>query len=287
MEKLSNLEGWFTYNGKHMPVEFAEICKLDEFQTLIENRKAKPYRYFEKIKNYLKYDFKGDLPKDPAGVARKLGYTPYKSDIFYMTEKGYKNVYPKEYDDFFKNKPLKEQKKIFYACDFGGRNIYQYMQDVFSGNIIEDMVAYYTKGILSPNDKASGRGEGDISTNCDFIFRSPERPGYSYVEVPVELKTKWEWELKDNEIVQVRGSVKTIVNTGGMILVIYVKLNKAVLIDLIGKHYEITPGKMGDKDCDDIHISKDDIVDFKFWDKEDVKKMMHMIYDQYKLRETK
>ena len=87
MEKLSNLEGWFTYNGKHMPVEFAEICKLDEFQTLIENRKAKPYRYFEKIKNYLKYDFKGDLPKDPAGVARKLGYAPYKSDIFYMTEK--------------------------------------------------------------------------------------------------------------------------------------------------------------------------------------------------------
>lgn len=145
MEKLSNLEGWFTYNGKHMPVEFAEICKLDEFQTLIENRKAKPYRYFEKIKNYLKYDFKGDLPKDPAGVARKLGYAPYKSDIFYMTEKGYKNVYPKEYDDFFKNKSLKEQKKIFYACDFGGRNIYQYKQDVFSGNIIEDMVAYYTK----------------------------------------------------------------------------------------------------------------------------------------------
>ena len=101
------------------------------------------------------------------------------------------------------------------------------------------------------------------------------------------MKTKWEWQLKENEIVQVRGSVKTIVDTGGMILVIYAKLNKAVLIDLIGKHYEITPGKMGDKDCDDIHISKDDIVDFKFWDKEDVKKMMHMIYDQYKSREIK
>ena len=125
MNTLSNLEGWFDYNGKPMPVEFAEICKLDEFQTLIQNRKARPYRYFEKIKKYLKYDFKGDLPKDPAGVARKLGYAPYKSDIFYMTEKGYKNVYPNEYDDFFKNKSLKEQKKIFYACDFGGRNVYQ------------------------------------------------------------------------------------------------------------------------------------------------------------------
>ena len=149
------------------------------------------------------------------------------------------------------------------------------------------MVAYYTRGILSPNEKASGRGEGDLSTNCDFIFRSPEKPGYPYVEVPVELKTKWEWQLKEDEIVQVRGSVKTIVDTGGMILAIYAKLNKAVLIDLIGKHYEITPGKMGDKDCDDIHISKDDIVDFKFWNKEDVKKMMHMIYDQYKSREIK
>lgn len=284
MNTLSNLEDWFDYKGKPMPVEFSEICRLDKFQDDIKNRKTRSYRYFDRLKRYLKYEFKGDLPKDPAGVARKLGYAPYVCDLFYMNEKGYRNVYPDEYDDFFNNKSQKEKEKIFQACEWGGRNVFQYMQDVLCGTIIEDMVAYYTKGILSPNESASGRGAGGISTKCDFIFKNPERPGFPRIEVPVELKTKWEKELKDNEVVQVRGSVKTIVDTGGMILAIYARLNKAALIDLAGKRYEITPGKMGDKDCDDIHISKDDIIDFRFWDKEDVKKMMHMIYDRYKSR---
>ena len=71
-----------------------------------------------------------------------------------------------------------------------------------------------------------------------------------------------------------------ILGTDGMILAVYVKQNKAVLIDPIGKKYYMTPGTMNGKDCVDIHIDKNDIVDFCFWDLEDVKKMMHMIYDQ-------
>ena len=72
-----------------------------------------------------------------------------------------------------------------------------------------------------------------------------------------------------------------------MILAVYVKKNKAVLIDPIGKQYTMKPGKMGGKDCVDIYVSSTDFVDFTFWNFDDEKMMMNKIYDQYQSREVK
>jgi len=287
MEKLSNLNEArrvFIYNHKTMPFEFAEICKMDKFQTKIAQRTGKPWRNSVELNKFLKNDYAGELPKSLLELARRLKEPDYICDLFYMSEDGYKNMYPEEYANFFENKPQWEKEKIFQAADYGARTLFEFEQDVKAGNLMEDMIAYHTKGILSPNENASGRGSDVLSTSCDFIFRSPD----DSIEQPVELKTKWVYKLKDKEIVQMRGTIDTILKEKGMVLAIYIKMNKAILIDPIGKHYNMTPGKMKNgKDCVNIEVDKNDIVDFKFWNKEDLKKMMHMILDQHNARETK
>jgi hypothetical protein len=289
MDKLSSNMYTFTYLGKKMPLDYSEICKEDKFQDKIRNRDENPTRYFLILSDFLEHSYKGDLPKSPARLAKKFGYPDYIQALLYMHEEGYRNIYKDQFDDFFKNKPKREQERLFQASDWGARSVYQFQQDVYAGNIIEDMISYHTKNILSPNEAASGRGSNGISTKCDFIFRNPSRVDRpDRLEVPIELKTKWKTMLNPVEEVKMRGSINTLMNTGGMVLVVYVRLNKAVLLDPVGKTYDITRGYTGGgKECDIIKYDKRQLIDFKFWDKEDVTKMMHMIYDYYKERETK
>lgn len=289
MDKLSNLKGKIMYLGKPMPVEFSEICKVNRFYYKILNRKENPPRYFDMVSRFLKYDYTGDLPKKVYDVAVKLKLSAHICDLFYenMGEEGYKNVYPKEYADFFENQPQDEQERIFCAADYGARTLFQYMQDVESGNVVERMVAHHTGGILSQNEDASA-GSGKISTYCDFKYKNPPRPGKEVIEVPIELKTKFKKNIDNDEVVKIRGTIKKIMETGGMILVVYVKLNKAVLIDPIGKQYKMEQGKMdGGKDCVNIHVRQEDFVDFTFWNFDDEKMMMNKIYDYYMEREVK
>ncbi len=290
MEKLSNMDGaknTFMYFEKKMPVEFSEVCKANKFYKYIIGRNENPPRYFDMVSKFLKYNYNGDLPKRVYDVAVKLKLPDYKRDLFYMNEDGYKNVRAEEYADFFKNQPSDEQERLFAASDYGARTLFQLMQDVESGNVVERMIAYHTKGILSQNENASA-GSGKISTYCDFIYKNPPRSDKEQIEVPIELKTKFTSKIDNIETIKIRGSIKKIMETKGMILVVYVKLNKAVLIDPIGKEYTMKPGKMkGGKDCVDIFVSSDEFVDFTFWEYEDVKRMMNMIWDQYHKRETK
>ena len=287
MQKLSNVnkgDRVFMYNNKTMPFEFAEICKMDKFQNDISKRAENPWRNYVEFNKFLKKDYKGELPKSLLELAKKFKKPDYICDLFYLNEDGYKNMYPEEYANFFENKPQREKEKIFQATDYGARTLFEFKQDVIAGNLLEDMITYHTKGILSPNEKASGRGSDILTTSCDFIFRSPD----GSIEQPVELKTKWNYKLKDKEYVQMRGTIDTILKEKGMVLAIYIKMNKAILVDPIGKHYNMSPGKTkSGKDCVNIEIDKSDIVDFMFWDKGDLSKMMHMILDQYNSRETK
>lgn len=289
MDKLSSSIYTFTYLGKRMPLEFKDICKEERFQNSIQNRNENPIRYFEMLKDFLKNIYGGDLPKSVPQLAKKLGYPPYIQDLFYMNEEGYRNIYKKEYADFFENKPKKEQEKIFTGSDWGSRSVFEFRQDVEAGSLIEDMIVYHTKGILSPNDKASGRGTEGMSTMCDFVFRNPSRVDRpDNIEVPIELKTKWKKKLNQTEDVKMRGSINTLMRTGGMVLTVYVRINKAVLLDPVGKRYDISRGRMDSgKDCDIIKFDKGLLMDFKFWELEDVKRMMHLIYDYNKERGTK
>lgn len=289
MDKLSSNIFTFTYLGKRMPLEFRDICKVERFQSKIPNRNEDPVRYSEMLKDFLKNIYQGDLPKSPSRLAKKFGYPSYIQDLFAMNEEGYRNIYKKDYANFFENKSKDEQEKLFQSADWGSRSIYELQQDVIAGSIIEDMIAYHTKGILSPNENASGRGNEGISTKCDFVFRNPSRVDRpDSFEIPIELKTKWKKRLNQVEDVKMRGSIQTLMRTRGMVLVVYVRLNKAILLDPVGKQYDISRGVMkSGKDCDVIKFDKGKLIDFKFWEVEDVKKMMHMIYDYNKERETK
>ena len=275
------------YLGKQMPIEFKDICTKEEFQENIESRNEEPHRYFDEITKFLSKIYKGDLSKTPTSVAKSLGYPRFIIDLFYLNEDGYKNLYREEYANFFENKSEKEKEKIFYSCDFGARDVFEYMQDVECGDLIERMIAYHTKGILTPNVEASSLS-GKISTECDFIFRNPKRTGVDSIEQKVELKTKWSSKLNNKEIVQMRGNIDTVLNDKGMVLAVWPKINKAVLIDPIGKQYKMENGYMAksNKKCVNIYINKDDIIDFCFWNLDDIKMMMHMIFNYHKARKN-
>lgn len=286
-KQLSDLNNKFEYLGKSMPIEFKDICKLDKFLNKIAGRKENPPRYFNMVSDFLKSKYGGDLPNTVYAAAKKVKLPDYICDLFYMNEEGYKNVHPKEYADFFENQPQDEQERIFCAADYGARTLFQYMQDVESGNVIERMIVYHTKDILKQNEDASAES-GKISTYCDFKFKNPPRLGKEQIEVPIELKTKFTSKIGDIEVVKIRGTVKKIMETKGMILVVYVKRNKAVLIDPIGKQYTMKPNKLpGGKDCVDIYVKSEEFVDFTFWNFDDEKMMMNKIYDYYMKREVK
>lgn len=292
MEKLSEMNerwGWFTYMGKPMPLEFSQVCKLDMFQSKIAQRGKDTWRFYTEFKRFLEKTYEGDLPKNMSKLAQKFGYPQYIQDLMYMDEQAYRLIYKKEYADMFENKTQREKEQIFQMSDWGGRNVFEYRQDVMASALLEDMITYHTKGILSPNDAASGRKTERITTNCDFVFRNPSRPDRpNELKLPVELKTKWKRYFDKDETISMRGSVNTLMRTGGMVLAIYMKMNKAVLIDPQVNDYRISSGSMaGGKDCDKIHINREDVVDFKFWVKDDVIKLMHMIYDSNKKRGTK
>lgn len=102
------------YLGKSMPPEFSDICKEANPQKII-NRNDDPMRYFTLFSKFLKYDYTGDLPKTVSGIAKFLKCPNYIKDLFYLNETGYKNLYYKEYDDFFKNKSHDQQNMIFQS----------------------------------------------------------------------------------------------------------------------------------------------------------------------------
>lgn len=289
MDTLSNNMFSFIYQGKKMPFEFNQICKEEKFQEKIKNRNETSARYFDIFVKFLKNGYGGDLPKTPLQLAKKFGYPTYIQDLFYMNEEGYRNIYRKEYADFFENKSKHEQELIFQMSDWGNRSVFQLKQDVIAGNLFEDMITYHTKGILSPNKNASGRGTDMITTNCDFVFKNPSRTDRpDTLELPIELKTKWKNRLNQTEDVKMRGSIHNLMRTKGMVFVIYPKLNKAIVLDPIGKKYDISRDVMKNgKDCDTIKFDKNQLVDFKFWEKDDVMKLMHMIYDYNKEREIR
>ena len=85
-----------------------------------------------------------------------------------------------------------------------------------------------------------------------------------------------------------RGNIDTVLNDKGMVLAVWPKINKAVLIDPIGKQYKMENGYMAksNKKCVNIYINKDDIIDFCFWNLDDIKMMMHMIFNYHKARKN-
>ena len=286
MEKFSDLtkrKNCFIYLGKEMPNEFAEVCRLDGFAEKILNRKDPSFRFYNCFNEFLSRN-SNNLPRSVYELAQRYSskYPTHLIELFNKSEEDYKKDHYEDYLEFFENKDLNDKKIIFNCADFGGRSVFELQQDVIAGNLFEDLLVDNSLGGFHPNPQATGRETLKISTNCDLIYETP--PTFKeYISVPLEVKTKWKWKLEDNMTVDMRGNAKKVFDAEGMVLTIYMYLNKAVLVDTKGQNVISLKEEYG-KTYDKIHVSKDQFFDFKFWDEADMRKLLNTIYLTYKKR---
>jgi len=300
MNKLSNLnEGRQKISelgGIYMPDEFMEIYKSGEFTDKILNRPKEPFRFFQNFDVFLSQNG-NNLPTSVYELAKECHYPKHIIELFnvkydkrysgkegYVGEDGYKKEFSKinEYPSFFETKSDYDKKQIFNSADFGARSVFELQQDVIAGNLFEDLLVDNSLGGFHPNPKATNRGTQKVSTSCDLIYETPSI-FKDKVKLEVEIKTKWDWKLYNDLTIDMRGNSKKVFEAEGMILAIYMYLNKAVLIDSKGQNNIIQTTKYG-KTWDQIHIDKNQLFEFKFWDKNDMKKLLNMIYTTYKYR---
>jgi hypothetical protein len=287
---MKNIKTIDEFTEIKMPVEFEEMSKLPKFADKIKNRPKDPFRFYKKMVDFLKYTYRGSLPRNIVDLAKKLGYTDYLVALFKLSEKTYKETYKKEYDDFYNNKSFEEKKKLFFSADFGARSIFELEQDTVASNLFEDMLKYYGLGALSINGESTGRDSSETTTKCDLIYSIKDRD----ISFPIEVKTKWKKSIDSDENVSMRQSAKTLIKDEGMVLVIYLNLNrkiyggvKAMVIDSVGN--TVTHGEMivTNKKCDNYAVNADNLMSFNFWEENDMRDMLNNIYLLYKKRETK
>lgn len=284
-EEITN--GKFDYLGVSMPVEFAEVCKEIKFKSKIESRKDiepgyRIFRFYSIFEIFLKTKYQGSLPKDLVSLAREFCYDESKVDLFVLPVDEYKEKYPEIYKDFFENLPKNEQMKKFISADYGARTVFELQQDVIASNLFEDMLVFHGLGYLKPNSEATGRYIKVSNTNCDLICTLGDSE--DEINIPLEIKTRWNRRLKEKEMLYVRGSSHTIISSKGMILALYMNMENiyGALVDTVTCN-NILKGEMSvvNKECDEFQVSADNLFEFKFWDEKAMKDMIDRIEELY------
>lgn len=284
---MNNIENRNEFLEVKMPSEFEKISKLAEFAVKIKGRPTTPFRFYKRMISFLKYTYKGDLPKNIIELARRFKYADYWVALFELSEETYKQTYKKEYDNLYNNKSLFEKKKQFSCSDYGARSIFELYQDTVASNLFEDMLIYHGFGALIINSESTNRGTMDATTKCDLIYCIKSRN----ISIPLEVKTKWKRFLDDDEKVSMRGSAKTLIRDKGMVLTIYLGLDykyggvKGIVIDSVGN--TTTQGEMSvtNKKSEDYPINTNNLMNFNFWVEQEMKNMLNNIYMIYMKRE--
>lgn len=262
----------------HMPGEFVEVSRLNndgirEWILKANKVKYKPFRFSNVLSEYLKYSFKGDLPKDLYSLAGALGFSKEERDLFRMSESEFKVVHKDFYDSLYNNLPLKDKIKVFKSADCGRRSLFQLEQDTVASNIFEKMIHYYSRNRIYPNPEASHIG--DISTKSDFIFESlKDDTIWTYLE----LKTSWSG---NNGTVSFRGEgYERLYKDKAVTLAINMDQNNptAVVIDMSSNRYPIRTIEKGGKKYTEMTIPKEEVMPFKFWEWDNMKEVLMKIY---------
>ena len=283
----------FSNNGDkiNIPDEYIGKVNFRKFESEIKKRKSKDkvFRFYYKLINFLKYKYRGSLPRDIISLARKFGYDDFLVALFSLTEEEYKKVYTEQYKNFFENKSEEERDNFFESSDFGARSVFELEQDAVASNIFEDMIVYHSMGMLSANNEATGRTNFKVTTKCDLIYEKFN--GTECVRVPIELKTKWCDRIEER--LNVRGNAKKIIADKGMILVLFTGLFdnenkkpipvKYALVDTCKSEFKSGTFNIADKNCE--YTSINDVTEFNFWKSEEMKRMLDDIYNKYKERQ--
>ena len=284
----------FSNNGDkiNIPDEYIGKVNFRKFEGEIKKRKSKDkvFRFYHKLINFLKFKYRGSLPRDIISLARKFGYDDFLVALFSLTEEEYKKVYTEQYKNFFENKSEEERDSFFESSDFGARSVFELEQDAVASNIFEDMIVYHSMGMLSANNEATGRTNFKVTTKCDLIYE--KFSGTECIRVPIELKTKWCDRIEER--VNVRGNAKKIIADKGMILVLFTGLFdnekkkpipvKYALVDTCESEFKSGTFNIADKNCE--YTSINDVTEFNFWKPEEMKRMLDDIYNKYKQRQS-
>lgn len=254
-------------------------------RNIVNIKSSGPFRFYKYFIYFLSKIYKGNLPNNIGALARKFGYAEHLVALFELDEEEYKSVYPNEFKDFFENKSEEERDLLFYSADCGWRSIFQLEQDTVASNLLEDMIAFHSLGMIHSNEDASGRGSSKISTKCDLVYEGFF--GMEQVKIPLELKTKWSKSFDGK--VSFRGNANKIFEDKGMVLVVYagLKVNnyysmppKGALIDtcaeMVFKH-----GMYVAKECEYTEISADSLFNFEFWNENVMRDFLNLIHTYY------
>lgn len=267
----------FEYLGKPMPVEFGEVCKSPMFQDKIRGRSDRtPFMFHLVFDKFLNERFDGDLPTNLYDLSKSLGYDDSISDMFSLDEDEYRSEHPNEYADVFENRTDDEKMNVFERTDFGSRSVFEFLQDVTAGNVFEDLLVHYGSGRLKTNGSSSGRSGRQINSDCDLIYVSE-----SGEDIPVEVKTRWSVNWNGNEKIYVRHSSRRIVESGGLILVIYPNLTEGVRCAIVdpsrARHVSNEILSSMNKNFECIPVESYDLIDFNFWNGYDMDEMFSLI----------
>ena len=86
----------FSNNGDkiNIPDEYIGNVNFRKFEGNIKKRKSKDrvFRFYHKLINFLKFKYRGSLPRDIISLARKFGYDDFLVALFSLTEEEYKKA---------------------------------------------------------------------------------------------------------------------------------------------------------------------------------------------------
>ena len=279
----------FILEGKEVSIDYYCVKDDPDIKKLVRtNYKRNPYRNYVNFKNWLGKKYTGDLPKNPVLLAKYFGYPAFVVDLFNMSESEYRVKHPKELKDFFENLPREEQVVRFQSADGGSRSVYEYEQDVISGNLFELMLVHHSKidgvSVFRVNEEASSF----TVTNTKADLKYEISVNGEDISIPVEVKTRYNHTIEDKDLVaKMRGNAKKLREEKGMIFSIFLNTEeyKSNLIDTVGAYYIPNMEFSGTKKkCDLYPIKREELFDCKFWKEDDMKKLLDMIYTKYKNR---
>lgn len=258
-----------------MPEEFKEICKDEKFwKEMYNSRYKKPFRFSIEFEKVLKARGQ-NLYK----LSKHFNYPEYLCAIFdsTMSEEKYRACYEDKYNELFFSRSKFEQEKIFVACDYGKRTLYQTMRDTIASNILEELICENSHGLLHMNENASDSFTS-INTNPDLIFK------HKNISFKVELKTKWG---ASSDMVEFRGKgLNTLKNQNAFCLVYYINDNKGYVIDTTCVNDVTECYNSVGKKCMGIKMSEDPF-DFNYSNDKHMQNMLRVMIKMYKKRKIR
>lgn len=280
---------YFIFEGKKISMDYYCVKDEEKIHKAIRNSyKENGFRNYPHFQTWLREKYTGDLPKEVYQLAQTFKFPNHIVELFILSEREYRKKYPDVIKSLFEDLPFDEKVRRFYGTDGGGRNIFEYEQDVLVGNLFERMIVHHSNingvPVFRVNEDASNMSVTNTKPDLIYEIKFHEKQ----ISIPVEVKTRFSSIITDKDLyVKMRGSSKTVTEEGGMIVSVFLNTEgfQTVIIDM-SSHPEVIKTVMENsiKKCDSIPFNRKDLFNCKFWDENEMKKLLNSIYWLYQKR---